>query len=108
MAVAPHDITDLYLAPVVLGIEARIEEFGQLNAEELAYQVALEGDRADTTRKQREIGLLAAVSRFVDTHEWELSMDKRGIRLTHKYHTLVLGLPETFAAYLAGAGEKSD
>ena len=107
MAVVPHDVTDLYLAPVILGIDARIDEYSRLNADELAYQVALEGDVADRTRELREAGFLRAVSRFVETHDWELSMDRRGIRLTHGEHTLVLGVPPTVEAYLAGSSPKN-
>src|SRR5665213_3030538 len=108
MAAVPHDVTDLYLAPVLLGVDARIEEYSRLTADELSYQIALEGDVADWTRELREAGLLRAVSRFVDTHDWELSMDKRGIRLTHGEHTLVLGIPHTFEAYLSSSAAPGD
>lgn len=104
MAVVPHDLTDLYLAPVVLGIDARIEEYSRLSADELAFQIALEGDRSDWTRELRQAGLLQAVSRSVETHDWEISMDSRGIRLTHGEHTMVLGVPDTFEVYLSGSG----
>ena len=30
MAIRPHDVTDLYLAPVVLAVDARIEKLGEL------------------------------------------------------------------------------
>jgi hypothetical protein len=108
MAAIPHDIADLYLAPVLLGIDARIEEYSRLDADELAFQIALEGDRADWTLEFREAGLLQAVSRFVETHDWELSMDSRGIRLTHGEHTVVLGIPDTFEAYLSGSAAPKD
>ena len=42
MASRPHDITDLYLAPVALKVDARIEELGHLDKDRLAYEVALE------------------------------------------------------------------
>ena len=44
MATRPHDIPDLFLAPVVLAIDAKIEELARLDARQLAYEVALESD----------------------------------------------------------------
>ena len=40
MATRPHDLTDLYLAPVVLTVDARIAELGRLDRDRLAYKVA--------------------------------------------------------------------
>lgn len=37
MATRPHDITDLYLAPVVLAVDAKIAELGRLDQQGLAY-----------------------------------------------------------------------
>jgi len=36
MATRPHDITDLYLAPVALAVDACIEELGNLDKDRLA------------------------------------------------------------------------
>ena len=58
MATRPHDLTDLYLAPVVLEVDARIEELGQLGKDGLAYEVALDSDSPDYTRRVREDGLI--------------------------------------------------
>jgi hypothetical protein len=93
----------LYLAPVVLALEARIEELGLLDPEKLALHVALVSDQADFTRDMRESALLKAVGHRIDCHNWELSWDPRGIRLTHGIHGLVLGVPPTFVDFLAGA-----
>ena len=103
MATLPHDVTDLSLAPVALAIDARIEELSRLNAADLAFQIALEGDEPAWTAEFRAAGLLDTMRRFIDVHDWELSMDTRGVRLTHKQHTLVLGLPDTLRAYLSGS-----
>ena len=40
MATRPHDLTDLYLAPVVLTVDARIAELGRLDQAKLAYKIA--------------------------------------------------------------------
>jgi hypothetical protein len=105
MAERPHDVTDLYLAPVLLAVDARIEELGQLDEDGLAYEVALESDVPDFTRQMRQEALIRAITHLVDTHHWEFSWDPRGIRMTHDAHTLVLGLPAILLDYVAGAGQ---
>jgi hypothetical protein len=103
MTVLPRDVADLYLAPVILAVDARIEKLSRLRPDELAFEIALEGDHPEWTTGLREAGLLQAIERRVDTHDWELSLDRRGIRMTHGQHTLVLGIPDTFTAYCSGS-----
>ena len=100
MATRPHNITDLYLAPVVLAVDARIEELGHLDKDGLAYEVALESNTPDFTRQMREEALIRTVTHLVDSHDWEFSWDPRGLRLTHDAHTFVLGIPTVFLEYL--------
>jgi len=100
MATRPHDVTDLYLAPVALAVDARIEELGQLDKDELVYEVALDADSPDFTRRMREDGLIRTVTHLIDDHGWEFSWDPRGLRLTHDAHSLVLGIPAVFHEYL--------
>jgi hypothetical protein len=99
----PHDLTDLYLSPVVLAVDARIEELGHLSKEQLEYEVALESDSPDFTRSMREEALIRAITHLVDRHGWEFSWDPRGLRLSHDAHTLVLGIPAVFAEYVEGS-----
>jgi len=103
MTTRPHDITDLYLAPVVLAVDARIEELGHLDADQLAYTVGLESDEPDFTRSMREDALIRTIRHLIDCHDWEFSWDPRGLRLTHDAHTLVLGIPGTVLNYLEAA-----
>ncbi len=103
MRTLPHNTTDLYLAPVVLAIDARIDELGQLDAHQLRLQVALESDALDLTRKMREDALIRTVQHLTDCHGWDLSWDPRGLRLTHQQNSIVLGVPPVFAEYLAAA-----
>jgi hypothetical protein len=103
MATRPHDITDLYLAPVVLAVDARIEELGRLDKSGLAYEVALESDSPDFTRHMREEALLRAITHLVDCHGWKFSWEPRGLRLSHDAHSLVLGVPAVFLDYLEDA-----
>jgi len=100
MATRPHDVTDLYLAPVALAVDARIEELGQLDKDELVYEVALDADSPDFTRRMREDGLIRTVTHLIDDHGWEFSWDPRGLRLTHDAHSFVLGIPAVFHKYL--------
>lgn len=103
MADRPHDVTDLYLAPVLLAVDAKIEELGKLDKDGLAYEVALESNSLDTTRQMREEALIRTITHLIETHHWELSWDARGLRLTHDAHTFVLGIPAVFHDYLGGA-----
>jgi hypothetical protein len=100
VAARPHDITDLYLAPVVLAVDARIQELAHLDKDRLAYEVALESDSPGLTRPMREEALIRTVTHLIDCHDWEFSWDPRGLRLTHDAHTFVLGVPAVFLAYL--------
>jgi len=100
MTTRPHDITDLYLAPVVLAIDARIEELGRLDADQLAYKVGLESDEPDYTRSLREEAMIRTITHLIDCHDWEFGWDPRGLRLTHDTHTLVLGVPAAVLNYL--------
>ncbi len=105
MTTRPHDITDLYLAPVALAVDARIEELGRLDAGELAYEVAVESDLPDITRRIREDALIRTITHMIDCHDWELSWDPRGLRLAHEGHSFVLGIPAVFGEYLADRPE---
>ena len=100
MPARPHDISDLYLAPMALEVDARIEELGRLDKERLAYEVALEADTPDFTREMREGGLIRTITHLIETHHWDFSWDPRGLRLSHEAHTFVLGIPAVFVQYL--------
>ena len=102
MSTLPHDITDLYLAPVVLAVDARLEELGALDLDELRKRVALIAGGVDQTVEMRERGLLRTVTQALEQHSWRLAWDPRGLRLQHDAHNLVLGVPPVFAEYLAG------
>lgn len=100
MADRPHDVADLYLAPVLLAVDARIEELGKLNKDRLSYEVALESDSLDATRQMREEALIRTITHLIDSHHWKFSWDPRGLRMTHDAHTFVLGTPAVFLDYL--------
>ena len=100
MADRPHDMSDLYLAPVVLAVDARIEELGKLDKDGLTYETELEADSPDITRQMREEALIRTITHLTETHHWEFSWDPRGLRMTHHAHTLVLGIPAVFLEFL--------
>jgi hypothetical protein len=99
----PHDLQDLYLAPVALAVDSRLEELAQLNGDELAKHVALTSDRPDWSRELRTDALLTAVGHMLDLHEWVLAWDARGLRVEHDEHHFTLGVPPTFAQFLDGS-----
>ena len=103
MADRPHDVTDLYLAPVLLAVDTRIEKLGKLDKDRLGYQVALASDSLDITRHMREDALIRTITHLIDTHHWEFSWDPRGLRMTHDAHTFVLGIPAVFFDYLGNS-----
>lgn len=102
MAARPHDVTDLYLSPVVLAVDARIEDLGHLSRDQLAYEVAFESGSPDFTRSMREEALIRTITHLIDRHGWEFNWDPRGLRLSHDAHALVLGIPAVFGEYLDG------
>jgi len=102
MAIRPHDVPDLYLAPVTLAVDARIEDLGHLDQDQLEHKVAFQNDSQDFTPELREQALIATITSMIDCHGWELSWDPRGLRLTHEVHTVVLGVPAGFREYIHG------
>jgi hypothetical protein len=100
MARQPHDVLDLYLAPVLLALDERIGEMSALDGPELARRVALEANLPEHTRELREEALLASVAYLIDTHGWALALDRRGVRVSRGLHSVVLGTPSTFQSYL--------
>ena len=99
---APHDYTDLFLAPVALTVDQRLEGFAGLGPVELERRVALESNQLTTTTAERASAVVASVTYLVDLHGWRAAWDSRGIRLSHDNHSLVLGVPPNVAAYVAG------
>jgi hypothetical protein len=103
MTTRPHDVADLYLAPVALAVDARIEELGHLDEDQLEHKVAFQNDSQDNTPRLREEALIKTITSLTDCHGWELSWDPRGLRLSHEAHTFVLGIPAGFREYLHGS-----
>jgi len=102
MAQRPHDTTDLYLAPVALEVDARLEELAVLPADDLNYRVALESDIEPGNATERRRALLETVQRGLELHGWTLALHERGLALSHGARAVVLGLPVNLREYLGG------
>ncbi|KFF59464.1 hypothetical protein JF66_11085 [Cryobacterium sp. MLB-32] len=102
MTARPHDVTDLYLAPVALGLEHRLEEFADLPADEVAYRVILGSDREPRNASEREAALVETLTRGLELHGWHVSRHPRGLLVGHDNYALVLGLSANLVAYLNG------
>ncbi len=106
MPVLPHDATDLFLAPLLLTLDERLEELSRLELDQLHAHVGLVSDQPDWTRDIREAGLLQAIRHTVDCHDWNLTWHPRGLLVSHGKHQVVLGIPRTFGEYLDGEHQK--
>ena len=100
----PHDVSDLYLAPVVLSIDAKLDDLATMEPRALAQRVAVESNLPDWSREDRERALLESIQHFVDCRGWTVTWDPRGLRLSHAEHTLVLGVSTNLADYRSGVG----
>lgn len=102
MTARPHDLTDLYLAPVLLELDERLETFNELSPKDVELRVTLDTDRQPRHAGDRAALLLESITRAVDTHGWATSWAPRGLRMSHDGHAVVLGIPESLKVYLGG------
>lgn len=96
----PLDRTDLHLAPVTLDLDARLERWSSRSAHELRGDIAVASNQSDRSPRDRREALLQALRHDVEVHGWQLTLELRGLRLTHGLHSLVLGLPQNVRDYL--------
>jgi hypothetical protein len=101
MSALPHDLTDLFLAPVALELSQRLADFEEMSEAEVEYTIALRADRQPgSVPAERRLLALRALTRGLDLHGWNLSWSARGLRLQHGRSELVLGVPPSLADYL--------
>lgn len=100
MTSRPHDVVDLFLAPVLLEIDANLERLGGLDAVEVANSVELATNAAAQDGPARRAALISAATQLVDLHGWQVDMSDRGLVVSHGAHRVVLGLPRSVIDYL--------
>jgi hypothetical protein len=100
MTTRPHSVVDLYLAPVTLSLDERLNELSRIPLEDLAYRVALETNREPRNQADRAKLMLATITHLIELHDWTVSWNPRGLVVSHKDHELVLGIPPNLRAYL--------
>ena len=96
----PRDVTDLFLAPVALQVDARLEEFATLDRDELHKRVVLESNNETWERTRRARDVVESVTYLLDLHGWTAAWDDRGVRMSHAHHTIVRGVPSNVRAYV--------
>ena len=100
MSERPHDAHDLYLAPVALELDHRLDEFDGLTEDEVVYRIALITNREPRGSEGRADMTLRALTQAVNLHDWTVSWVPRGLQLAHGDHKLVLGVPASLQSYL--------
>lgn len=96
----PHDVEDLFLAPVALAVDEALAALAGLSQAELGEAVAVRTNSQPRTDEERRAAMLEAVTHLVDLHQWEATWDERGLALTHSSHGLVLGVPRNVLEYV--------
>ncbi len=97
----PRDRADLFMAPVLLDVDERINQLAQLGAQELADRVLVHVNREVTSRAERREALMDTLVDGLALHGWRAKWHVRGLRLSHGKHSVVLGLGPDLRAYLS-------
>jgi len=100
MTTAPRDITDLYLAPVALELDRRLQKLSGLSNRRLDTEVALATDRQPANERDRRLLMLETLTHLLADHGWDASWHPRGLRVAHDHHALVLGVPDSVREYI--------
>ncbi|HRD63524.1 MAG TPA: hypothetical protein PK324_16765 [Nocardioides sp.] len=100
MTIRPHDLSDLYLAPVVLAIDSTLERWGATTLDQVRREVVLHTNGDPATPEKRRAALLATLAR-PKMHGWTMSIGPRGVVLTHDDHVITLGVPDSVRSYLS-------
>jgi hypothetical protein len=100
MIARPRDTTDLYLAPVALELDRRLEKLSGLSERRLDVEVGFATDQQPRDVGDRRALMLATLTHLLPAHGWVVSWHPRGLRLSHERHQVVLGVPDSVRAYL--------
>ncbi|HYF73461.1 MAG TPA: hypothetical protein VD864_11615 [Nocardioides sp.] len=102
LSVRPRDLTDLYLAPLLIALEERLEQLAPLNPGALAFEIILVTNQEPRDRAERAGMVIEVLQTGLDLHGWTLSLEPRGLRVEHAGRGVVLGLPTNLRDYLVG------
>jgi hypothetical protein len=100
MTIRPRDLTDLYLSPLAIELDRRLDELSSLPVEELELRIALTTDREAYGATARAELFMLSLAHLLPLHGWELEYDPRGVRVRHGDHSLVLGVPDCVREYV--------
>jgi len=100
MSIRPRDLTDLYLSPVAIELDRRLDELSTATASDLELKVALSTDREASLPSARAELFLQSLAHLIPLHGWELAYEPRGVRVRHGDHSLVLGVPDCVREYV--------
>jgi len=99
---SPKDLTDLFLAQVVLSVDDELLALGELEPERLALDITIDADLEPDSTEERAVYAIQRISRNVVLHGWELAWNPRGLEVSHGGRSVTLGLPDNLRRYLAG------
>lgn len=102
MVTLPKDRTDLQLAPLILALDRRLDEFELFDLGELEQRVRLDTGKSAIGRTARRAAVLGSLTSGLDMHGWTITWNGRGLRVLHQHHHVTLGVPGTFTAYIDG------
>jgi hypothetical protein len=100
MTIRPHDLFDLYLAPLALAIDSTLERWGAMSLDQVRSEVLFHTNSDPTTPDRRRAALLATLAQ-PEMHGWALSIGPRGVVLTHDNHVITLGVPDSVRSYMS-------
>jgi hypothetical protein len=100
MTPRPRDLTDLFLSPVALELDRRLQRLSSLAPDRLDTEVAVATDQQPADERDRRALMLATLTNLAELHDWEVSWHPRGLQLRHERHSLVLGLPGSVREYV--------
>jgi hypothetical protein len=98
----PHNLGDLYLAPVALRVDAELARLGALSADDLLFELVVDTNREPIAPADRQRLLIEHLTQTLELHGWQLAWDERGLVVSHGDNDLTLGISNVMRDYLAG------
>ena len=77
----PYDRVDLYLAPVVLRLDAWLQEWSDASERDIAVRIAFTTNEEPRDVSGRKQALVHAAGHDVELHGWVVDFVDRGLRM---------------------------